>query len=201
MTFRHAMERLRKRTQMPLFVSAVWDAGLDGALRGAGPEKLFEGCEVRDPRMAACVVAGLHLWNDDFHASHNLCQGIETDTGSYWHGLCHRREGHRGEGLASNLGNAKYWFRRVGDHPTYDAVYRSALTVLDNSGSGFRWATEAAGALRANRRWDPFALIDWFGQADAGTLSAQSAATLEEIQWREIDILTDWCVEQALRVE
>ena len=198
MTFQDAVDRLRQRTQMPLFASAVWDAALDQALRSAEPEELFPGQTIRDPRMAAAAIAGLHLWNDNFPASHNLCQGISTPTGSYWHGLGHRREGHQGEGLASNLSNAKYWFRQTGDHPAYDAVYRSALTVLDNAGAGFRWATEAALALRSRRRWDPSAMVDWFAQADAGTLSAQSQAILEEIQWREIDILVDWCVQQAL---
>ena len=51
--------------------------------------------------------------------------------------------------------------------------------------------------LRERHRWDPNTLIDWFGQAEAGTLSAQTASLLEEMQWREIDLLTDWCIQQA----
>jgi hypothetical protein len=197
MTIRKAIDRLRERTHVPLFTVDVWDPQVDAALRDGSPDALFEGLTVSDPKMAACAVAGLHLWNDNFAASHNLCQGISTETGSYWHGLCHRREGHQGEGLASNLSNARYWFRRVGEHPAFDAVYRSALGVLDNAGTGFRWATEAAGMLRERRHWDPNALIDWFGQADAGTLSPQTQALLEEIQWREIDLLVDWCIQRA----
>jgi hypothetical protein len=197
MEFQHAVERLRERSPLPLFVTQPWDDELDEALRSAGPEELFPDLSIRDPGMAACALAGLHLWNDNFNAAHNLCQGIKTQTGSYWHGLCHRREGHRGEGLESNLSNARYWFRQTGDHPAFDAVYRSALNVLDNAGSGFRWATEAAGLLRSRRRWDPFALIDWFAQADAQTVSTQTQTLLEEIQWREIDLLVDWCVQQA----
>jgi len=198
MTFQKAVERLRARTQMPLFISTVWDASLDGALRAAEPHDLFGGQALRDPYMAAAAIAGLHLWNDNFSASHNLCQGINTGTGAYWHGLGHRREGHAGEGLAKNLANAKYWFRQAGDHPAHDAVYRSALNVLDNTGAGFRWATEAAAALRSRGKWDPFAMVDWFAQADAQTLSAPTQSILEEIQWREIDLLVDWCVQQAL---
>ena len=196
MTIQSAIDRLRQREHVPLFVVNVWAEDLGRRLRDAKPEELFSSLPVRDPRMAACAVAGLHLWNDDFSASHNLSQGIDTPTGSYWHGLCHRREGHAGEGLEANLGNARYWFRRVGDHPAFDIVYRSALSVLDNR-VGFRWATEAQDQLRAKHRWDPFALIDWFGQADAGVLSPQSAALLEEIQWREMDLLVDWCLQQA----
>jgi hypothetical protein len=198
MRFQEALERLRERTPMPLFVVQVWDQKLDTALRQAEPETLFAGRAIREPKVALAVLSGLHLWNDNFDAAHEICQGIRTATGSYWHGLCHRREGHRGDGLESNLSNAKYWFRQAGEHPAFDVVYRSALNVLDASGSGFRWTTEAGDMLRARGRWDPFAMIDWFGQVEAGTLSAPTAAVLEEIQWREIDLLVDWCVRQAL---
>ena len=197
MEFNDVLERLRGRTQMPLFVAQPWDEEVSRALCDADLATFFVQ-PVRDPKLGAAAIAGLHLWNDDFHGSHNLCQGIQTTTGSYWHGLCHRREGHQGEGLQSNLSNAKYWFRQVGEHPAFDPVYRMALNVLDTAGTGFRWATEAGDNLRARHKWDPNAMIDWFAQVEAGTLSAQSAALLEEIQWREIDLLVNWCVEHAL---
>jgi len=193
-----AIDRLRERTHVPLLAASVWDERLDAALRGADVEDLFGDAPLRKPQMAAAAVAGLHLWNDNFDAGHNICQGISSATGAYWHGLCHRREGHAGSGLASNLGNAKYWFRQVGDHPAFDPVYRSALTVLDNAGSGFRWATETANLLRERRKWDPMAFIDWVGQAEAQTLSTETQRLLEEIQWREIDLLVDWCVREAV---
>jgi len=197
MKIQDAINRLRERTQVPLFAVQVWDPELDAALR-ADSEALFAGLTVRDARMAAAAVAGLHLWNDNFEAAHNLCQGIQNSTGAYWHGICHRREGHQGQGLAANLANARYWFRQAGDHPILDPVYRTALNVLDGSGVGFRWATEAADQLRSRRTWDPAALTDWCGQVDAGTLSGQTASLLEELQWREIGLLTDWCLAQAL---
>lgn len=198
MRFQDAVNRLRERPHVPMFVSDVWDRHLDDRLRDASAESLFDGHRITDPRMAAAALAGLHLWNDNFAASHNLCQGIDTPTGSYWHGLCHRREGHQGQGLDANLSNARYWFRRVGTHPAFDIVYRSAVNVLENAGIGFRWATEAADQLGTLGQWDPMRIIDWFGQADSGILSPQSQAALEEIQWREIDLLVDWCWQQAL---
>jgi hypothetical protein len=198
MELQEAVDRLRSRTHVPLFATEPWDPALAAALREASPEALFAGMEVKDAHIAAAAVAGLHLWNDDFSGSHNLCQGIQGPTGAYWHGLCHRREGHAGEGLASNLNNARHWFRQTGSHPAFDAVYRSALGVLDNAGTGFRWATEAAATLRSGHQWQPVLIVEWFAQADAGTLSPQTQATLEEIQWREIDLLVDWCVTQAV---
>ena len=198
MTFQQALDRLRERSQVPLLTSQVWDEELDAALRGASQESLFPEKRLADPTMAAAALAGLHLWNDNFEAAHNLCQAITTPTGSYLHGLCHRREGHVGEGLNSNLGNSRYWFRQVGEHPVYPAVYRTALNVLDAAGTGFRWATEAAGQLRSRGGWDPAVLSDWVGQADAGTLSPPTIVHLEEIQWREIALLVDWCEQRAL---
>jgi hypothetical protein len=200
MTFQQALDRLRERPEVPLLVSPaqIWDPELDEALRGASTEELFPDRTLADPAMAAAALAGLHLWNDNFEAAHNLCQALPTPTGSYWHGLCHRREGYVGEGLTSNLGNSRYWFRQVGEHPIHPAVLRSALNVLDAAGHGFRWATEAAGQLRAQGAWNPATLSDWIGQAEAGTLSPQTIVHLEEIQWREIATLIDWCEQRAL---
>lgn len=197
MDITQAIERMRERRHVPLFTTAIWDPALDHRLRTASEKDLF-GNEIREPAMAAATLAGLHIWNDNFASSHNICQALDNPTGAYWHAICHRREGHKGDGLAANLTNAGYWFRRVGDHPVYDIMLRSATGVLESSGSGFRWATEAASALHAQRKWDPFALVDWFGQAEAGTISSATIALLEEIQWREIDLLTDWCLKQAI---
>lgn len=198
MTIQDAIDRLRERTPMTLFAGEVWDPELDARLKKASAEELFAGFRIGQPQMAACAIAGLHLWNDDFHASHNLCQGINTATGSYWHGLCHRREGHQGEGLASNLSNARYWFRRVGDHPAFDAVYRSTLSTLDAAGSRLPWALEAASELRSRRRWDASVLIDWVAQAEAHTLPTPAVELVSDIQWREIDLLVDRCFQQAV---
>lgn len=198
MTINEAIDRLRQRQVVPLFATGIWDRDLDFALRDAKVEELFHGLEIRDPHMAACAVAGLHLWNDNFTLSHNLCQGINTPTGGYWHGLCHCREGHEGQGLEHNLWNANYWFKQVGTHPAYDAVYRSALHVLDSGGANFPWITEAANTLRSRKGWDPALFIEWVGQADAQTLTTQAQVVLEEIQWREMDLLVDWCIRQAV---
>lgn len=53
--------------------------------------------------------AGLWLLHDFFEESHAISQNLHTPEGSYWHGILHRRE--------PDPSNAKYWFRRAGDHP------------------------------------------------------------------------------------
>jgi len=53
--------------------------------------------------------AALWLYVDELDRSHRLSQQIEDQTGSYWHGIMHRREG--------DFSNSHYWFNKVGQHP------------------------------------------------------------------------------------
>lgn len=55
------------------------------------------------------LAAGLWLYVDDLERSHVVCQEIETPTGSYWHGIMHRREG--------DYANSRYWHHRAAGHP------------------------------------------------------------------------------------
>lgn len=87
--------RLRGR-DLPLFVSRPW-VPWDEALRA---EIEAEGLGLVPGDAAVAIRAGLHLWNDDLAASHALSQHLAGPTGSYWHGLMHRREG--------DLDNAAY---------------------------------------------------------------------------------------------
>ncbi len=53
--------------------------------------------------------AALWLYVDELDRSHRLAQQIEDQTGSFWHGIMHRREG--------DFPNSHYWFNKVGQHP------------------------------------------------------------------------------------
>jgi hypothetical protein len=55
------------------------------------------------------LVSGLWLYVDELDRSHVVSQGIDDATGSFWHGIMHRREG--------DFSNSHYWFRKVGTHP------------------------------------------------------------------------------------
>jgi hypothetical protein len=66
-------------------------------------EQLVQG-ELPSPLKAA-----LWLYVDELDKSHRLAQQIEDQTGSYWHGIMHRREG--------DFSNSHYWFNKVGQHP------------------------------------------------------------------------------------
>jgi len=60
------------------------------------------------------LAAALWLYVDDLGRSHALSQGVEDSTGSYWHGIMHRREG--------DFSNSHYWFNKVAAHPAIDLI-------------------------------------------------------------------------------
>lgn len=77
---------------------------------------------VTDTDESKSLLAGLWLWHDYLDESHEICQAIETPSGSLWHAILHRREG--------DFSNAKYWYRRVGEHPALQAVVSNATVLL-----------------------------------------------------------------------
>jgi hypothetical protein len=145
-----------------------------GALAALGDESF--GPRVADRRMAAACRAGLWLAFDFLDESHALSQGIETAEGSYWHGILHRRE--------PDASNAAYWFRRVGDHPVFEALAKEA---------------ERLGLRLGPNRWDPFHFIDQCEKhRGAGT---EQEALLRRAQRAEWELLFDWCHVRAIGKE
>ena len=66
---------------------------------------------VGDPAIQAnpALAAGIWLFVDDLDRSHAISQEMPDATGSFWHGIMHRREG--------DFSNSHYWFRKAGVHP------------------------------------------------------------------------------------
>ena len=60
------------------------------------------------------LASALWLYVDALERSHKISQGIDDATGSYWHGIMHRREG--------DFANSHHWFRKVGAHPAIALV-------------------------------------------------------------------------------
>ena len=103
-------------------------------------------------RLAECE-SGLWLLAGDIHRSHDISQDLPSAEGSFLHGIMHRRE--------HDFGNAKYWFRKVGNHPVFQQIN-------DEAGETYQ---------------DPFDFVDQCSGASAsGTVSQCQAA--QWIEWQ-----------------
>jgi len=143
----------------------------------------FAGRTVVDADMARSCLSAAWLYHDYLDKSHVISQGIDTPTGSYWHGIMHRRE--------PDYSNAEYWFRKVGDHPAFEDVRAAAAEVSQQAE-----ASDDADFLRDQSAWDPFAFIDLCEACAAGSDSASEVA--RRIALREWHILFDYSYRQAV---
>ena len=164
----------------------------EGKLRALTVEMLFGSQRVIDHGMAQACLAGLWLYHDFLDESHATSQEIESPSGSYWHGILHRRE--------PDYDNAKYWFRRVGKHPVFEPL-RQAAAALATS----QELDAAAKFLATQSAWDPFRFVDLCEAAvepSVGRISNPSVPVLIEglcrwIQAREWELLFDHCYHAA----
>jgi hypothetical protein len=143
---RKCVSRLLSRQEPALLVpKAPWSPELRKEIRALDPG--------RDPASQA-VQAGLLLWNDDLDGCHSIAQELSDEFGAYLHGIMHRRE--------PDYGNAKYWFRRVGEPPLFPALRAAALELLRDQKGLEHYRTP----LDSRQSWDPFLMVDWCESAD-----------------------------------
>lgn len=147
---------------------------IEPQLRSLTIETLFAGRKVVDRQLAECCLSALWLWHDFLDESHTLSQEIATAEGSYWHGIMHRRE--------PDYMNAKYWFRRVGQHPVFQTLSAQAE---------FR-------KMLGNSDWDPAAFTDLCAAIAAGQSDHEPLA--REVARLEWQVLFDFCFRGAATI-
>jgi hypothetical protein len=146
-------------------------------------DDLFANQPIVDRSMASACVAGLWLLHNFLDESHQISQTLHNSTGSYWHGIMHRRE--------PDFSNAKYWFHRVGDHPVFDPLVHAAAALAEQAPE-----SETARFFRSKSEWDPFAFVDLCQAAMRGR--ADDAAFCREIARVEWELLFDDCYRKAI---
>jgi len=130
----------------------------------------FAGQRIADAHMADACLSGVWLLHNYLDHSHEISQDIHTATGSYWHGIMHRRE--------PDYSNAGYWFRKVGQHPVFEPLAEQTADLTQKSD------------------WEPFAFIDDCERAarEGGELE-ERCVMIQMIEWA---LLFDYCYRKAI---
>jgi hypothetical protein len=127
------------------------------------------GRPILDRDAALACHSGLWLYFDYLDESHTISQELNTQEGSFWHAIMHRRE--------PDASNSKYWWRQVGDHPVF-ALLRERAPNL-----GYSYTT-------------PVAFVDYCERVrSSGSEDEKLAKQIQLLEWQ---LLFDFCYRKAV---
>ncbi len=149
------------------------DESARAALTAMTDQTISKNRRVRMPHDAQALHAALWLRFDFMTESHDISQQIATPSGSYWHGILHRRE--------PDAFNAKYWMARVGEHPVFPELLADAREIAAD-------IPALSEKLNAMKSWD----ANWFVDQCCSKPSGELEQSLLEIQRREWSLLFDY---------
>ena len=164
-------------------------AELTQSLQAVSTDVLFDGQKVKDTTFADAIKSGLLLWNDALDASHTISQELANATGSYWHGIMHRRE--------PDYSNAKYWFGRVGTHAIFPEVRARALALYNETSAPSAALANIGQAIADNAAWDTAQFIDWCQAAESAT-DSDVVEFLQRVQVEEMRLLLAYSYRNAV---
>ena len=173
----------------PLVPQQEASEALTASLQAASTDALFEGQNVKDTTFADAIKSGLLLWNDALDASHTISQELANATGSYWHGIMHRRE--------PDYSNAKYWFGRVGTHAIFPEIRERALALYNETSEPSEALASIGQIIADNAAWDAAQFIDWCQAAESASES-DVVRFLQQVQAEEIRLLLAYSYRNAV---
>ena len=184
------IEKLEAGNPLPTLVpQKAWNSELTDTLESLSLDELFEGESLKNTTFAEAIKSGLLLWNDALDESHNISQELGNQTGSYWHGIMHRRE--------PDYSNSKYWFGRVGTHPIFPALRERALELFEEIQNPSDALADLGQTIAAQEEWDAYQFIDWC-QAAEGDSDSDVTRFLQQVQAEEIKLLLAYSYRNAV---
>ena len=148
------------------------------SLQALNIESAFAKKTVLDHDAASACLSGIWLLHNYLDQSHAISQDLHSCTGSFWHGIMHRRE--------PDYGNSAYWFRKVGNHDVF-------LKLASPDSPFYSEAVEAG--MIVEGQWDPFRFIDLCAEvAISPTAQIELCRQITRIEW---ELLFDYGYRKA----